>query len=103
MKLAIYADSKGRIAALAVCQVTLCNDHNGPREISIRAERLQKHDTEAELYKTHIIDLPSYLAEKPHYELAQALQEIHASMYLDLTQSSPCLYKYTLTQEKKEC
>ncbi len=108
MKLAIYADAKGQIAGLAVCQVTFHNDHNGPREISVRAERLKNHNSEddyseaAESYKTHIIDLPSHLVGKPHYELAQALQDIHTSMYLDFTQEVPCLCKYALAQKKAE-
>src|ERR1700751_5142458 len=96
MKLAVYADSKGRIAGLAVCQVIFNNDLNSPREISIRAEPLEKHDSaaasyEAASYKTHIIELPPHLANKSHYELSQALHDIHASMRLDLTQLVPCL------------
>lgn len=98
MKLAVYADSKGRIAGLAVCQVIFNNDRNGAREISMRAEPLQRHNaataaTDAESYKTHFIDLPSQLANKAHHELVQALHDIHASMFLDLTQSAPCLCK----------
>jgi hypothetical protein len=106
MKLAVYADSKGRIAGLAICQATFTNDRNGPREISIRAEPLQKHNSaiasEAESYKTYIVELPFHLANKPHYELAQALHDLHASMRLDLTQSVPCLCKRTDTDERAD-
>ena len=107
MKLAIYADSKGQIAGLAVCQVTYNNDRNGAREISLRAEPLQRHNSaagvyDAESYKTHIIELPSHLANKSHYELAQALHDIHATMHLDLTQSVPCLCKCADTHNRAD-
>jgi hypothetical protein len=107
MKLAVYADSKGRIAGLAVCQVIFHNDRNGPREISIRAEPLYEKTSdvahhEAETYKTHIIELPAHLANKPHYELVQVLHDIHASMVLDLTQSVPCLCKSVDVHERAD-
>jgi hypothetical protein len=95
MKLAVYADSKGQIMGLAICQLIINNDLNGPREISISFEPLQKLDSttdsyEAASHKTHIIELPSHLANKPNYELSQALHDIHASMRLDLTHGVHC-------------
>lgn len=105
MKLAIYADSKGKIAGLAVCQITFNNKLGGPKEISLRAEPISGISDAADtsdIYKTHFIDLPPHLVDKPHYELAQALQDIHASMYLDLTQSRPYLCKHGSVKEKSE-
>jgi len=107
MKLAIYADAKGRIAGLAICQVTFSNDRNGPREISIRAEPLQGDTSrianqEAAAYKTHIVELPAHLANKSHYELVQALHDIHASMRLDLAQAVPCLCKHDAPHDKRD-
>jgi hypothetical protein len=91
MKLAVLADSKGQILGLAVCRVTFSSEPNNPREVSIRAEPLQKHSSEVASFKTHVVDLPSHLANKSHDELNKALHDIHASMSLDLTQSVPSL------------
>jgi hypothetical protein len=103
MKLAIYADSKGQIAGLAVCRAIFHDDMNGPVEISIRAEPIQRLDAVAasehrESFTTHLIDLPPHLVNKSHYELSEALHEIHASMRLDVTQSVPCLCERTKGQ-----
>lgn len=91
MKLAVYTDPTGKITGLAVCRATVGNDPNNPREVSIRAEPLQKHGAGEAGFKTHLVEMPSGLAHETHAQLIAALHSIHSSMHLDLTHSVPAL------------
>ncbi|WP_284617760.1 hypothetical protein [Aquabacterium humicola] len=91
MKLAVYADSTGHIAGLAVCRITYSSDPANPREISMRAEPLDKRGRNGSSFRTHLVDMPPHLAQRSDDELGETLQEIHKTMRLDLTRAIPSL------------
>ena len=102
MPLAVITDSEGRIFALAVCRVTFDDDPDEASDIQVTAQPLHLAHPDVEPWQTHVVRLPSHLADKPDAEVAEGLRSIHKSMYLDLMEAEPCLREHETRKQRSE-